>query len=139
MAMNAASERTERRMTVAEFLAWNDGTETRYELVNGMLVAMNQPAIRHALVCDNIGRALERQVRPPCRVFRAIAGVAHGEDDRTWREPDLVVTCKRPAEGFIAEPRFVVEVLSPSTEREDRTVKLDFYESFPTLEAVLLV
>lgn len=65
--------------------------------------------------------------------------MAHGEDDRAWREPDLVVTCKRPAEGFIAEPRFGVEVLSPSTEKEDRTVKLDFYESFPTLGAILLV
>jgi hypothetical protein len=37
--------------------------------------------------------------------------------------------------GLIAEPRFVVEVLSPSTEKEDRTIKLDFHESFPSLEA----
>jgi Uma2 family endonuclease len=50
-----------------------------------------------------------------------------------------VVTCVRPEEGFISQPRLVVEVLSPSTEKDDRTTKLDFYETFPTLEAVLLV
>ena len=30
----------EKLMTVAEFLNWDDGTDTRYELINGRLVAM---------------------------------------------------------------------------------------------------
>ena len=137
--MSAAREQVERRMTVAEFLLWDNGTDMRYELVNGVLVAMNPLTTRHADIGENIGRALERQLVPPCRVYRAAIGVAHGEEGRTWREPDLVVTCKRPGEGFIAEPRLIVEVLSPSTEKEDRTTKLDFYESFPSLEAILLV
>jgi Uma2 family endonuclease len=38
------------------------------------------------------------------------------------------VTCVRPAKGYFLDPRLVVEVLSPSTEKEDRTTKLDFYE-----------
>lgn len=50
-----------------------------------------------------------------------------------------MVTCHRPVHAYYAAPRLVIEVLSPSTEREDRTTKLDFYESFPSLEAVLLV
>lgn len=50
-----------------------------------------------------------------------------------------MVTCQRPERDYYAAPRLVIEVLSPSTEREDRTTKLDFYESFPSLEAVLLV
>ena len=33
----------------------------------------------------------------------------------------------------------MVEVLSPSTEKDDRTTKLDFYESLPSVEAILLV
>ena len=54
--MSAASERAERRMSVAEFLAYDDGTATRYELVDGQLVAMNPPAARHADICENLGR-----------------------------------------------------------------------------------
>ena len=30
----------EKRMTVAEFLTWDDGTGTRYELIDGRPVAM---------------------------------------------------------------------------------------------------
>ena len=34
------AETAEKLMTVAEFLTWNDGTDTRYELVRGKIVAM---------------------------------------------------------------------------------------------------
>ena len=66
--MSAASEPAERPMTVAEFLAYDDGTATRYELVNGLLVAMNPPAVRHAIMCKNFGPILDRQIpHPPGR------------------------------------------------------------------------
>jgi Uma2 family endonuclease len=122
--MSATGERAEPRLTVAEFLAYDDGTGTRYELVDGLLVAMKPPAPRHMEICENLGRALERQVRPPCRVYRAALGVALAETGRDWREPDLIVTCTRPEGGVYAAPRLVVEVLSPSTEKDDRTTKL---------------
>ena len=61
--MSAASKPLERPMTVAEFLAYDDGTETRHELVNGVLVAMNPPATRHVQICENIGRALRPAVK----------------------------------------------------------------------------
>jgi Uma2 family endonuclease len=137
--MSAASKPVERPMTVAEFLAYDDGTDARYELVNGALVAMNPPAVRHAILCQNVGRALDRQLRPPCVALWSAVGVAIGEGSDTWREPDVVVTCTPTDEGFVAVPRVVVEVVSPSTEKEDRTTKLDFYESIPSMEAILLV
>jgi Uma2 family endonuclease len=126
-------------MTVAEFLAYDDGTLTRYELVDGAMVAMNPPHPRHADIVENIGQSLAAQLVPPCRVYRAEIGVAAGDQERNWREPDLVVTCVRPEAAFVRAPRLVVEVLSPSTEKDDRTTKLDFYETLPSLEAVLLV
>jgi hypothetical protein len=33
--LSASSAEVPRPMTVAEFLAWDDGTDTRYELVEG--------------------------------------------------------------------------------------------------------
>ena len=137
--MNAPAAAQGKRMTVAEFLAWDDGAPTRYELVDGRPGAMNPPAARHADIVENVGRALERQLRPPCRVYRTAVGVAREEGGLSWREPDIVVTCVRPERGCISQPRLVVEVLSPSTEKDDRTTKLDFHETFPTLQAVPLV
>jgi len=118
--MSAASEPLERPMTVAEFLAYDDGTDTRYELVNGALVAMNPPATRHVQICQNIGRALDRQLKAPCQALWSSLGVAISAADTTWRQPDLIVNCARPSKGYYELPRLVVEILSPSTEAVDR-------------------
>jgi Uma2 family endonuclease len=136
--MSTASNPLERPMTVAEFLAYDDGTDTRYELVNGALVAMNPPSSRHADICENIAASLRPQLVPPCRVYTSKAGAALNAEGLSWREPDVLVACTRPDAGFF-HPRLVVEVLSPSTEKDDRTTKLDFYESLPSVEAILLV
>jgi Uma2 family endonuclease len=50
------------------------------------------------------------------------------------------VTCA-PSEGaaYFDRPRLLVEILSRSTAREDRTAKLDFYKSLPSAQAVLFV
>lgn len=126
-----------RGMTVGEFLAYDDGTDTRYELVGGEMVAMNPPAEPHVRITANLFRALDGRLPPPCRAYFG-GGVWIAETDDTWREPDVFVSCGG-REGFSRAPRLIVEVLSPSTEKEDRTRKLDFYKGFVTIEAILFV
>ena len=125
-------------MSVADFVQWDDGTDTRYELAHGAPVAMAPPSGRHAEIMRNIARSLARQLKGPCRELQG-AGVARAEEDDQFRIPDLIVTCEPTPPVYFREPRLVVEVLSPSTEKEDRTDKLDFYRSLPSVEAVLLV
>jgi Uma2 family endonuclease len=48
-------------MTVDEFLAWDDGTDTRYELIDGQIAAMNPPLALHARVVAQLGAALEQR------------------------------------------------------------------------------
>jgi Uma2 family endonuclease len=129
---------TDLRMTVAEFARWHDGTDTRHELVRGRVVAMAPPSGRHAELCNNIHIALNRRLRRPCRALFG-AGVARDLDDEECRIPDVFVTCGPTPEQVFLDPRLVVEVLSPTTEREDRTAKLDFYKALSSVEAVLLV
>src|SRR5919206_1374165 len=126
------------RMTVAEFARWHDGTDARHELVRGRVVAMAPPSGRHAEISNNTPLALNRQLQRPCRALFG-AGVARSLDDDECRIPDVFVTCGPTPEQAFLDPWLVVEVLSPATEREDRTAKLDFYKSLPSVEAVLLV
>lgn len=126
-----------RRMTVAEFLAYDDGTDTRYELVGGEMIAMNPPAEPHVRIMSNLFRVLDRRLADPCRAYVG-GGVWLSETDDTWREPDLFVACGG-REGFSRTPRLIVEILYPSTEKEDRTRKLDFYRRFESVEAILFV
>ncbi|MEK0083640.1 Uma2 family endonuclease [Benzoatithermus flavus] len=127
-----------RGMTVAEFFAWDDGTDTRYELVHGAPVAMNPPLRRHVVITMNLVRALDARLRPPCRAY-AGGGVARSDDDDEYRIPDVLVSCVGSGERTFDEPRLVAEVLSSSTEKEDRTAKLDFYRSLPSVEIILLI
>jgi Uma2 family endonuclease len=112
------SEAAVKRMTVAEFLRWEDGTDTRYELLDGMVVAMAPPAPAHgfltARLCARIEGAL--QSRRPCMV-QVEAGIARPDRDDTCYVADLAVTCKPPRRGdqLISDPLLIVEVLSPGT------------------------
>ena len=82
----------DRRMTVAEFLTWDDGTDTRYELVGGDVVAMTPPLEIHGTVVTNLGAELRSRLRPPCRVVTEAGIVRPGQDD-TYYQADLAVTC----------------------------------------------
>ena len=55
--------------------------------------------------------------------------------------PDVVVTCDKPGGDpyFRTEPRLVIEVLSPTTERTDRHEKLASYKNCPSVQEYALI
>lgn len=127
-------------MTLAEFLTWDDGTDTRYELVDGQVRAMAPPAEAHGTVVRNVGALIRSVLRAPCRVV-AEAGIVPDDRDDTYFVADMAVTCAPPAPGRInvLEPRLVVEVLSPSTAAHDRGRKVTAYREIPSVEEILLL
>ena len=131
------TETARHRMTVEEFLAWDDGTETRYELVDGVPVAMAPPASEHRTIVVNASALLSAHLRrrPPCRA-EAEAGVRISDHVR-W-QADLAVTCGRRTHD-IDEPLLVVEVLSPSTRAKDLDRKLRDYKGLASVREVWLV
>ncbi|HVH73345.1 MAG TPA: hypothetical protein VM755_00375 [Stellaceae bacterium] len=42
------------RMTLAEFLRWEDGTDTRWQLIDGVPVATAPPAVTHGIPYEGI-------------------------------------------------------------------------------------
>jgi Uma2 family endonuclease len=136
------SELAVKRMTVAEFLRWEDGTDTRYELLAGQPVAMAPPAPPHgflaARLCARIEGAL--QSRRPCMV-QIEAGIARPDRDDTCYVADLAVTCKPPRSGeqLISDPVLIVEVLSPTTGLHDRHTKVADYRRIASVEEILLI
>jgi Uma2 family endonuclease len=131
------TETAQRRMTVEEFLAWDDGTDTRYELVDGVPVAMAPPAGAHGRIVVNTAALLSVHLRrrPPCQA-EAEAGIRISDHVR-W-QADLAVTCAPPAPN-IDEPLLVVEVLSPSTRAKDLDRKLRDYKGLPSVREIWLV
>ena len=135
-------ETAERRMTLAEFLVWDDGTETRYELIAGQPRAMAPAYPRHGLIERNAGDViLDRIGRgKPCRVYDQAGVVLTVLGDDRYYVPDLVMSCETLGDDlYLREPKLIVEVLSPSTGRDDKAVKVPHYCSLPTVEEVWLI
>ena len=57
-------------MTVGEFLTWNDGTDARYELIEGRPVAMAPVAASHSIIVVNLGLRAQVQAQSPLLRWR---------------------------------------------------------------------
>jgi Uma2 family endonuclease len=77
-----------RRWTLEEFLAFDDGTDRRSELLDGQIVAMAPTSdVRGALVA-RLAVRIGAGLRPPCEVI-AEAGMVPPERAENWYEATL--------------------------------------------------
>jgi Uma2 family endonuclease len=129
-------------MTLDEFLRWDDGTDTHYELIGGFPVAMAPPAAAHRILAMRLGSRVDTALarRRPCNA-QGEAGITHPERADTYFEADIAASCERHEFGqqALREPFLIVEILSPSTERHDRRVKLPIYRQIGSVEEILLI
>ena len=138
-----AMELAYKLLSVEEFLDCCPNDQRHYQLIDGVIVAMAPPAIPHQIIAGNLtfelGAAL-RANRPHCTV-RSQAGIApQGLAGRNHFETDITVTCEPGGyKGIAAEPVLIVEIQSPSTERDDHFVKLPEYQAIPSLREILYV
>jgi len=129
-------------MTIDEFLHWEDGTDTRYELIDGVPSAMAPPARAHGILCARLGGELNGVLRSrrPCTA-QTEAGIARPDRRDSCYIADLAVTCRpyQRGEQLIQDPILIVEVLSPGTERHDRRTKVPAYREIGSVQEILLI
>lgn len=131
-------------MTVAEFVPWAMAQPRgRYELVGGEVVAEASERARHNLAKLAVARTLQDAVRKagvPCTVFTD--GMTLKIDEFTAREPDAAVQCGIGVDldsVLLEAPLIVVEVVSPSSERDNTGSKLVEYFSVASIQHYLIV
>jgi Uma2 family endonuclease len=134
------AEVADKLWTLEEFLAFDDGTDTSYQLFEGRLVAMNPPLVGHAALVGRLIRIIGNQLKRPSEVY-AEAGIVPVNRRHSWYKADLIVTCTpgNYKDQFIAEPVLVAEVLSPTTSATDFGRKLPDYQQMPSMHNILLV
>ena len=136
------SEAAVKRMTLAEFLRWEDGTDTRYELLGGCPVAMAPPAIAHGILALRLGARIDAALRSRSPCFgQSEAGIARPDRNDTCYIADLAVTCIPPDRGqqLLQDPLLIVEILSPGTALYDRQTKVSDYRRIPSVQEILLI
>lgn len=137
------------KLTFAEYLNYNDGTDTRYELVDGSLVAMSLGTGRHGRIIkfiDDRFNAAIAEAGLDWTSQRLTVGVQSPRGYRwdTCRIPDVtVLTLEQWADmddreavilAHQAPPLLVVEVVSPSTQSDDYRAKWVEYAALDIAE-----
>jgi Uma2 family endonuclease len=132
-------------LTVEEFLDSCPNDQRHYQLFDGVIVAMAPPAIPHQVVAANLTGEIYSAVRanlPGCSVHSQAGIAPHGLAGRDHFETDVTVTCEPLSgtyRGIVFAPLLIVEVLSPSTDRDDVFIKLPSYQRIASLQEILFV
>ena len=129
------------RYTYTDYCTWGD--DKRWELIDGVPYAMAPaPSLDHQSVCVELVNQIRNFLEGhPCKVFVAPVDVRlNSEDaDDTVVQPDVLVVCdesklEKYGKCIIGAPDFVIEVLSPSSEKRDLMTKKKLYQEYGVRE-----
>lgn len=119
--------------TVKDIYALPEGQ--RAELIDGQLYNMAPPKRIHQKLVNRLCQTITNHIDSKdggCEVYPAPFAVFLNADDKTYVEPDLSVVCdqsKLDEYGCNGAPDWIIEIVSPSTERMDYGIKLFKYRS----------
>ena len=124
----------EEKYKYSDYENWQDSEN--WEIISGKAYMMApSPTIKHQNISGNIYNEFKNYVKgKSCKVFYEIDVVLSEED---IVKPDIMVVCDKEKLGeknIKGAPDLIVEVLSPSTSRRDKVIKLELYKKYGVKE-----
>lgn len=119
--------------TIDDIYALPEGQ--RAELIDGQIYDMAPPSPMHQELVMELSATLRDYIKKnggPCKVYPSPFAVFLNEDDRNYVEPDISVICdssKVDNRGYQGAPDFIIEIVSPSSQRMDYLTKLFKYRT----------
>jgi len=115
--------------------------ETKYEYFEGEIFAMAGASRNHQRLTTNALVSIANHLKDTsCKAFSSDMKV-RADQGKKYFYPDVVVSCTK-GEGdshFEKSPRLIIEVLSNSTRKFDKTLKRLVYQNMPSLEEYVLI
>ena len=105
--------------------------ERREELIGGRVVMMSPASAEHVYTAGSIYNIFKNYLKGKNCIPFSDGLLVHLTDENKF-VPDMMVVCDRSkikSYGVHGAPDLVVEVLSPSTAKDDRTRKKEVYEA----------
>ena len=139
-----ANPKSDDYITKNEYLELLIGSETKYEYLRGDVYAMAGASPNHNRIVFRLGSRLDdHTANKNCEGFGGDQLVEIKNFDSRFF-PDLSVVCGEPEftddkPQALLNPRLIIEVLSPSTEKFDRDEKFRIYRGLESLREYVLV
>ena len=133
------------RISREQYLEWESQQEDRNEYDDGIIIKMTGASLPHNRINLNIAARLNLDLEDTdCEAMASDMRVYVPQCNR-YLYPDTVVVCAAPELEIIRgvatllNPLVIIEVLSKSTEKSDRTDKFDCYQTLDSLQTYVLV
>lgn len=123
----------EKSYTIDAIYALPDGE--RAELIDGKMYMMAPPSRIHQELVQQLSRIIGNHIannKGHCKVYPAPFAVFLNSDDKNYVEPDISVICstnKLTDKGCNGAPDWIIEIVSPSSQRMDYLTKLFKYRT----------
>ena len=107
----------------------------RAELIDGTIYDMAPPSYQHQRLVMELSATLRNYIKAKggsCEVLPAPFAVFLNQDDYNYVEPDISIICdpaKITDKGCNGAPDFIIEIVSPSSQRMDYLTKLFKYRT----------
>ena len=130
-------------MTLDEFLASDAPPGARWQLVDGVPVAMAPASPVHASIQNELGRLIGNDLAAQgagCRAYGNPGVRLTTGSNRDFRVPGIGVSCSPlvPGEPVIPDPVLLIEILSPSNPRETWS-NVWAYTAIPSVQEILVI
>ena len=114
---------------------WNLPEGTRAELIDGKFYDMAPPSRIHQRLVSKLTSVIDQYIsnhHGNCQVYPAPFAVFLNQDNYNYVEPDISIICdpsKMNDRGCNGAPDFIIEIVSPSSQRMDYLTKLFKYRT----------
>lgn len=121
----------------ADYLTGEILTEFKNEYIDGHIYAMVGESVNHHRLSGSVYASFYNHLsESSCDVFHSGFKVRVGAK---YFYPDVLVACDTEDDKYTENPTIIVEVLSPSTARYDRSFKLSTYKQIPSLIECVII
>ena len=125
----------EQKYSYADYLTWDE--DERWEIIDGIPYMQAAPSRIHQEISGELYLQFGSYLKgKPCKVYHAPFCVSldvekNDYDIKNVVEPDITIVCDRSKldeKGCKGSPDMIVEILSPSTGKNDKLIKFNKYE-----------
>jgi Uma2 family endonuclease len=133
------------KITIQEYLKGELLSEVKHEYYNGHVYAMAGASDNHNLISVNVLREISTELKKQkssCTSYVADMKVHIADKGNHFFYPDVMVVCDsddNESDYYKKSPVIIVEVLSPSTRKNDSTSKRLLYFNLESLEEYVLI
>lgn len=131
------------RISLADFLAWEETQEHKHELLDGEILAFSGGSFDHNDIALNVRALLRERITPPCKAHSSDTIIeTRASKGQSGLRADASVSCSSEDAGraqYMRFARIVVEVRSPSNVGAKWENKLFEFRDTTSIEQIVII